>query len=108
MKRILYLLPLFFCMCSSPDNNEGKASTFSMTLAPASTTVSIDEPFTVTVTSSETMKWIAVTTDGSDPINFSGSDFGTHNWCSSATSTYVNKKMNRSVCNADSLRRSDF
>ena len=77
MKQILYLLPLFFCMCSSPDNNEGKASTFSMTLAPASTTVSIDEPFTVAVTSSETMKWIAVTADGSDPVNFSGSDFGT-------------------------------
>lgn len=77
MKRILYLLPLLFCMCSTPDSNEGKASTFSMTLAPASTTVSIDELFTVTVTSSETMKWMAVTTNGSDPDNFSSSDFGT-------------------------------
>jgi hypothetical protein len=64
-------------MCSSPSNNQGNISTFSMAITPSATTVAIDEPFTITVTSSETMKWMAVTTDGTDPVNFSGSDYGT-------------------------------
>lgn len=77
MKYLLYLLPLLLCMCGSPDNNQGSVSTFSMAITPSATTVAIDEPFTITVTSNETMRWMAVTKDGSDPVNFSGSDFST-------------------------------
>jgi hypothetical protein len=76
MKRILYLLPLLFCMCTSSDDTTNQ-STFSTAIAPSKTTVTIDKPFTVTVTSKETMKWMVVTKDGSDPVDFSGSNFGT-------------------------------
>lgn len=99
MKHLLYLLPFLFCMCSSPDSKEGKPTTFSMTLVPSSTAVTIDEPFTVAVTSSETMKWIAVTTDGSDPVNFSGSDFGTSKELYLTFDTLGSKTINIKVKN---------
>lgn len=76
MKCILYLLPLLFCMCTSSDDTTSQ-STFSITVTPSLTTVAIDELFAVTVTSNESVKGMALTTDGSDPVNFSGSDFGT-------------------------------
>lgn len=76
MKRILYLLPLLFCMCTQLYDTTNQ-STFSIAIAPSKTTVAIDEPFTVTITSNERMKWMAVTKDGSDPVDFSGSNFGT-------------------------------
>lgn len=76
MKNLLCLLPLLFCMCTSSDDTTNQ-STFSIATAPSKTTVTIDEPFTVTVTSNETMKWMAVTKDGSDPVDFSDLNFGT-------------------------------
>jgi hypothetical protein len=74
-------------MCTSSDDTTNQ-STFSIATATSKTTVTIDERFTVTC--NETMKMMAVTKDGSDPVDFSGPNFGTPLWCSSVTSAYLN------------------
>lgn len=81
MKKLIFLLPILFCMCSPSDDSVAPivpVSTFVITTTPSSTNVVIDETFTVAITGNETIKGLGASLDnfvtgGGDTF----SDFGT-------------------------------
>ena len=79
MKSSIYYLFLFFVLlgCSSSEENTITPKVMNVTTVASKTSVTVDEIFSVAVSSDAVIKSIGVTTDGSDPLNFTSSNFGT-------------------------------
>ncbi len=78
MKKILYLIPLLLCMCTtSKDENNTPASTFSFDLTPSVISAVIGQTFTITVNANETINTMWVSQDNFATGGFASRTFGT-------------------------------
>ncbi|WP_395057907.1 hypothetical protein [Flavobacterium sp.] len=81
MKKIIFLLPLLFCMCTKSDESVAPPiepkSTFAITATPSSANVAVDENFTITVAANETIKGLGASLDNFATGGQMFTDFGT-------------------------------
>jgi hypothetical protein len=79
MKSTLSLIALLFLMinCSSDSTVNENTNTFSITLAPSATNVVIDQAFTISVSATEDIQEMRVSTDNFVTSSYANMQFGT-------------------------------
>ncbi len=80
MKKILILIVLLFTIisCSSDSNENENINPFSINLTPSANTVVVDQAFTITVSATEEIKELWVSTDNFATGGYAQRQFGTN------------------------------
>lgn len=79
MKKTIYLFFVSFFMvnCSSDNNDNENSNSFSINLTPSTTNVVVDQPSTITVSATEEIKELWVSTDNFATGGYAQRQFGT-------------------------------